>query len=570
MANRLNSPTPPRRSGLPPSLQRERATTGLKFGLAALFVVALFALRLLPAGQERFAYDEAHHAGWARLIANGDPFMKTIAVDKPPQLFYLVALAYKLFGENEVAARLPNAVLGALAVLPLWGLARKLYPSQPGLPMVAVGLFALSPLAQVYAPTVFTDPLMSFWLLVCGWLVASGRWGWAGLAFGLAVCSKQQALFFLPFPVFLAVALNLSADKGEWVGWLRLLKRLGWTAAGVAAPVLVVFGFDKWRGQTSSLTYGAALNGDKLGLASPERWLVRLTEWWNRALQYFFVPNPFGLLILVGLVGLFGWTVWRSWDMWRGRRNSQSGPGDPLWRRTALVDLALFAAIAIVVVWHTILTFPVWDRYLLPMVPFGALLVVRLLIEVAALLPSSLQDLRSQLASKGPAAKTSRSQRLILTLLTLLTLGLMVRPVAQAESYKLPLGGDYLAFSGRGAGQHYAFDGIDEVARFFPNNARPGAVVFQEELDWHFSFYLFGQPLQLPSNKSRPLDPALVASRAAEGETYVVFTDWQVASYKRLQAGLAPYNLWLEAALEVYPFSDEERLAWVVYRVAKT
>ena len=39
-------------------------------GGAFLFVAALFVLRFLPAGQARFAVDEAHHAGWARLIAN--------------------------------------------------------------------------------------------------------------------------------------------------------------------------------------------------------------------------------------------------------------------------------------------------------------------------------------------------------------------------------------------------------------------------------------------------------------------------------------------------------------------
>jgi hypothetical protein len=158
---------------------------------------------------------------------------------------------------------------------------------------------------------------------------------------------------------------------------------------------------------------------------------------------------------------------------------------------------------------------------------------------------------------------------LILAGLALLTLGLMVQPVAQAANYELPLGGDYLAFGGQGPGAHHAYDGIQDVALFFHNNARPGAVLFHEEMDWHFSYYLFGQPLEIPSNKSRPLDPALVANRASHNETYVVFSDWQHTSYERLQAALPSYGFWLEPSLEVYPKSDEERLAWVVYRVAR-
>lgn len=539
----------------------------LGFGLGLMFIIALFALRLLPAGQESFAFDEAHHAGWARLIANGDPFMRTIAADKPPQLFYFVALSFKLFGENETAARLPNALLGALSVLPLWGLARRLYPAQAVLPVLAVGLFALSPLAQVYAPTVFTDPVIAFWILVSGWLVASGRWGWAGLALGLAICGKQQALFFLPFPVFLGFATVLAAGKFDRQSILGLLKRLAWAVGGTLVPILLLLGFDKWRGQVSSLTYGATLNGEKLTLASPVQWPGRLADWWNRALQYFFVPGPLGFVLLLGLAIFLGWTGLRLWDIWRNRHNNYAPPPEPAALKTVLADTALFAAGGVVLVWHTVMTFPVWDRYLLPMVPFMALLVARMLIQIAAIIGPKAGN-RKLLVSNAQSSVLS-PQSLILAGLALLTLGLMVRPVAQAANYELPLGGDYLAFGGQGPGAHHAYDGIQDVALFFHNNARPGAVVFHEEMDWHFSYYLFGQPLEIPSNKSRPLDPALVADRAGRSETYVVFSDWQHASYERLQTALPSYGFWLEPSLEVYPKSDEERLAWVVYRVAR-
>jgi len=515
-----------------------------------VFLAGLFILRFLPAGQTRFAVDEAHHSGWALLIAHGDPFMRTIAADKPPQLYYLVAASFKLFGDSEVAARLPNTILGVLLLLPLWGLARRLYPAQPGVALLTCGLFAFSPLAQIYAPTVFTDPLMAFWLVVCAWLVTARRWFWAGIALGLAICGKQQALFFLPFPVFLAgLALLWDSSFKLKILFRKLLRVVSQVVAGTALPVLVVFLFDKWRGQTSSLAYGAALNGDKLGLAAPTAWVSRLGNWWERVLQYFFIPNPFGLLLLALLVIYSGWVI-RQLIQARFYLPIKLRKQDPAEGFGRLTDLALIAGIIVVLAWHTAMTFPVWDRYLLPMVPFAALLVARALVWVAGLLLPRFKRFNLKLAG-----------------IALVTFALMVVPLAQAESDQLPLGGDYLAFSGRGPGAHHAYDGIEQLATFFKNNAPPGSVVFHEEMDWHFSYYLFGLPIQIPSNHSQPLDPAVVA-KAANGPTpaYVVFADWQKASYERLSKGLAVSHLWLEEAYDVYP-GNGERLSFAVYRV---
>jgi 4-amino-4-deoxy-L-arabinose transferase-like glycosyltransferase len=522
--------------------------------LGLLFLLALFALRFLPAGQTRFAVDEAHHAGWALLIAHGDPFMRTIAADKPPQLYYLVAASFKLFGDSEISARLPNTLLGVLLLLPLWGLARRLYPAQPGVALLACGLFALSPLAQVYAPTVFTDPLMAFWLVVCAWLVASRRWLGAGVAFGLAICGKQQALFFLPFPVFVALLIitwessfNLKAIFG------RLLRIVPLALAGTALPVAVVVLFDKWRGQASSLAYGAAINGDKLGLAAPTSWPSRLANWWDKVLQYFFIPEPFGFGLLALLLVYSGWLVWRLAQsrFYFSAAERKQAPQEGFGR---LADLALILGIVVVVIWHTALTFPVWDRYLLPMVPFAALVVARALVWLAGTILPGSGRFKFNWKVAG---------------LALVVFGLMVGPVAQAENARLPLGGDYLAFNGRGPGARHAYDGIEQLAVFFRNNAPPGSVVFHEEMDWDFSYYLFGLPVQIPSNHSQPLDPALVAS-AANGPTpaYVVFADWQGSSFQRLSESLAASHLWLEEAYDVYP-GNGERLSFAVYRVTK-
>ncbi len=522
------------------------------FLLGLLFLIALFVLRFLPAGQTRFALDESLYSGIALQIAHGDPFMHTIAADKPPQLYYLVAASFKIFGGSETAARLPNALLGVLLLLPLWGIARRLYPAQPAVALLACGLFALSPLAQVYALTVFTDPIMAFWLVVCVWLVVSRRWFWAGITLGLSICGKQQALFFLPFPVFLALlsitwqsSFKLKALFGQSVkAGSRLL-------TGAVIPLLVVVLFDKLRNQVSSFIYGAAVNSDKLGLVGPASWPARLVNWWSRVLQYFFIPNPFGLILLALVLVYSGWLVWRLWQahFYFSAEARKQSPGESFAR---LADLALILGIVVVLLWHTALTFPIWDRYLLPVVPFAALVVARALVWLAGQILPGPDRFNWKVAGIG-----------------LVVFAFMVVPLAQAESGKLPLGGDYLAFNGKGPGAHHAFDGIEQLAVFFRNNAPPGSVVFHEGMDWHFSYYLFGLPLRILSNYGQPLDPNVVA-RAANEPTpaYVVFADWQGSSFQSLSEALAASGLWLEEAYDVYP-GNGERLSFAVYRVTK-
>ena len=521
------------------------------FGLLSgfLFLTALFILRFLPAGQTRFALDEAYNAGWARLIVNGDPFMHKVVTDKPPQLYYLLAASFKLFGESEAAARLPNALLGAMLILPLWGLARRLYPAQPAVALLACGLLALSPLAQVYAPTVYTDPLMSFWLLVCAWLVTARRWPWAGLALGLSICAQQQALFFLPFPVFLALLIIAWDSSFIFKAGLFGLQKAGSRfLAWAVMPALAVVIFDYWRGQVSSLIYGAAVNGDKLGLAGLGAWPQRLANWWEKVLQYFFIPNPLGLVLVALLLVYSGWLAWRLW-LARFYVSVEARKQATTEAFAHLGDLALVAGIVVILLFHTAVTFPIWDRYLLPMVPFTALLMARALVWGSSLILPGYSRPNWKIAG-----------------VALVVLALMVGPVAQAGAYKLPLGGDYLAFGGRGRGAHQAYDGIELLATFFINNAPTGSVVFHEELGWHFSYYLFGLPLEFSS--TQPLAPAQVASIAAKSPAYVVFGDWQQASYLHLSEGLAAFNLMLEEAYDVYP-DNGERLSFAVYFVAK-
>ena len=170
--------------------------------LPLLFLVACgLAFRVIP---WLTAYplhrDEALYGFWARLIASGrDPWLLTPWVDKPPLAIYLLAVSLKLFGVSVLALRLPNMIAGVLLIPATYALARRIYDRQTAL--VAAALVTASPFAILFAPTAFTDPWLTLWLVIAAWAAVSNRPFWAGLALGLAVACKQQGVLGVPLIV---------------------------------------------------------------------------------------------------------------------------------------------------------------------------------------------------------------------------------------------------------------------------------------------------------------------------------------------------------------------------------
>ncbi|MEK7328998.1 MAG: glycosyltransferase family 39 protein, partial [Chloroflexota bacterium] len=181
--------------------------------LIFLFVLlAGFALRAAPLTQNRFHPDEALYATFARLIASGrDPMLSTVVVDKPPLPFYLTAASMSLFGPTEFAARLPFFFAGVISIALLHQLGGALYNRRAG--TLAALALALSPIAILFAITLFTDTLLVAFLLWSLLMAVRQKWSWAGLAFGLAFACKQTALFFLPLIILLGLINSLTPTR---------------------------------------------------------------------------------------------------------------------------------------------------------------------------------------------------------------------------------------------------------------------------------------------------------------------------------------------------------------------
>ncbi len=156
------------------------------------FVPYLGAVRL-------FDWDEINFAECAReMIVTGDYLHMQIDyrpfTEKPPLFVWMQALSMHIFGINEFAARLPNAVVGMITMLVLHHIGRRIRGNEFGLlwPMIYFGTL----LPHFYARSGIIDPLfnlfifLSVWQIIRGELDGKGRPVQAGLYAGLAVMTK--------------------------------------------------------------------------------------------------------------------------------------------------------------------------------------------------------------------------------------------------------------------------------------------------------------------------------------------------------------------------------------------
>jgi len=419
-----------------------------------------FALRLGPAFQNRFHADEALYSSWAMQIASGrDPLLAAVPVDKPPLALYAMAASLWAFGRSEIAARLPSLIASVVSVALAWRWARTLAPSPSPVDrrgeLFAAFVMAFSPFNIAFGGTAFLDPLMVMWGLAACVAAARGRYGWAGSLLGLAFATKAQGLLFAPL-VILTAKYAESAKKGSAFSARSAVKffmGLSLILTLLAAWSLARSGTPFWVQQ--AINYG----GIRPAFASEV--VPRLTRWLE-LLPYFFGPI-LSALVLGGMLMLLGNTFARA------KRT-----------RAAALDLLLIAYTLGFFALHWLLAFPVWDRYLLVLVPVVAVLSGRLVGWVVGW----LDDSRRQFAIK----------RVVFSMATLLILPYTI----QAARSELSIGGD--------RGSH---DGIDRVVVYL-RDLPPGSVVYDHWLGWEFDFYLWDAPLyrayfDTPSDLARDL-----------------------------------------------------------------
>lgn len=469
--------------------------------LALVGLGALFSMSLIAAN--RFCEDEALYGHWGLLIASGrDIFLRGEVVDKPPFFIYALALSFKLFGWSEAAARLPNIVASLMSVVLVYGLSRELYDE--GVALLAAALLTFSPFHIQYAPTAFTDPFMVLFSLAAFYLVLRGYYLWGGLAVGLAVMSKPFGVLFLPLFLFLVVRSLWKRElRPDITTLLKVGLRLG---AGVLWAVIPVVIWDLLIRVEGIDWFSAGLSRyGRVTLVSWDAILPRFEEWLGY-LGYITGSRALNIFILVGVPLLLLWGLWRRRDGWGA-------------------DFGFAIFIVGYMAFYTLLSFNIWDRYLLGMAPLVAILLAR-----ALLLPIDLflKGSRRQLETVYPF------------LLGFLLLAALLRPTGLALRYRFPIGGD-----------HGAYEGIDMLANYFRGEVPPKSILYHKWLGWHFSFYMFDLPLEFYYYPSWEFIME-TAEAFPEVKKYIVFPSW-VGSQEEGLRGLLRGRGWeLEEVYRTY------------------
>jgi len=479
--------------------------------LALLTAILLlgFALRVAYLTVDRFHADEALYAGWALLIRGRDPLLLSVPVDKPPLYLYTLAGSLIAFGPSEVAARLPSLAASVLSIALIYLLGRRLY--SPSVGTWAALFLALSPFDILFARTAFTDSMLVMWTLAALCAAAAGRWFATGLFLGLALATKQHAVLLIP----LVAAVGWVQQTSITGRSRRRTRGLLAGSLGFALPLGLVTAWDapRWAirpgyWQQSAMSYGG------LVWAPIAKWGERLVEWLGWA-RYLAGTPVLGAMLIVGCVTLlvYGW-----------RRH----PGT---RQTWLDTTFVAYGIGYLVV-HIVLGFSTWDRYLLPLASLVGLLLGRIVVwaseatrcgsdqsrqEIVATISSfgSTRVRDARLGDGEPRTRRERYPGALRAFVAPLLLSLALFSGWKAARNGYPIGGE-----------HWAYQGLDQVVAYLQENAPPDAVLYHHWLRWHYTYYLYDTQFELRWWQSGE-HLQREAMRSPESAQYIVLPDWR-------------------------------------------
>jgi 4-amino-4-deoxy-L-arabinose transferase-like glycosyltransferase len=518
-------------------LTRTRAEASARL-LPVGVLLAAIALRVVPLlARYPLHRDEALYGAWARLVASStDPLLLTAWVDKPPLVIYLLAGSLRLFGTSDLALRVPGMIASVACVALVYGLSRQAYDRRSAL--LAAILCAASPFAILFAPTAFTDPWLTVWLLASTWAALAAKPFWAGLLLGLAVASKQQGVLAAPLVLCMMAVRSTEEIEAKTRGvrlQTFLVRRVLPALAGFAVIFVPLTYWDSLRWAKRPSFWGRSLDTyGGLRLAGPEVWLSRLAAWASQGSYLYGARYATALILAVGL--LPGVLAMRQ----RWAKN-----GEPL-DFGQRIDLLLLAYLAGYLALHVLVTFQPWDRYLLPVLPLTTILAARGLLTVWR----GLGHGRWRAAAQLPV---------VLGLAGLLAWGSWM-----GVSGRLPVGSD-----------HGAYDNLDRVVAFV--RSRPSnALVYHHSLGWYFDFYLFDAPQERSwwengwkladlANRVVHDDPANGAGLRARREQWLVLAGWEDPAAEGISLALGGWGLVLREEQSIYR-RDRTR-AFTVYQI---
>lgn len=182
-----------------------------------------------------FDWDEINFAECAReMVVTGNYFLVQIDYapfwEKPPLFIWMQVLCMKVFGINEFAARLPNAICGTITILVLYLLGNKQRDKAFG--FLWAGIYLSTVLASVYFKSGIIDPVFNLFIFLSIYQMVCieqkegnlrNKAIYAGLFMGLATLTKGPVGLLIPMLVFVVYRVVTFNFKLPWKSIFILL-----------------------------------------------------------------------------------------------------------------------------------------------------------------------------------------------------------------------------------------------------------------------------------------------------------------------------------------------------------
>ncbi|WP_405432037.1 ArnT family glycosyltransferase [Streptomyces anulatus] len=199
------------------------------YGLLLAVGLAYF-WNLSASGYANSFYSAAVQAGsqsWKALFFGSLDSANAITVDKPPAALWPMALSVRLFGLNSWAILAPQVLMALATAAVLNTAVRRRFGPVAGL--IAVGVFALTPVAALMFRFNNPDALLALLMTVTVWCVLraleQGRTTWllwAGAAVGFAFLTKTLQAFLILPPLAVLYAVCAPVPVRKRLGQLAL------------------------------------------------------------------------------------------------------------------------------------------------------------------------------------------------------------------------------------------------------------------------------------------------------------------------------------------------------------
>lgn len=162
---------------------------------------------------------------WITPHLNSSPYL-----NKPPLLYWLIAISTNIFGSNEFAARLPVALSGWLGIVIAWKWARELWGISSSricalMLSVTLGWF-------IFTHQILIDALLGTLLLSSNYFLwrslyqPSSLINWWGTYISLALCVLTKGLIGLVFPLLGCLAIIVVRRDFKLIDRIKLYRGL--------------------------------------------------------------------------------------------------------------------------------------------------------------------------------------------------------------------------------------------------------------------------------------------------------------------------------------------------------